>query len=57
MTCMSVTSKLWYRTWCFKKKFLSLFSYLQISDCLSAQAQVKLQLLSAELTIFDLNVR
>uniref|UniRef100_A0A671WK44 Uncharacterized LOC115576412 n=1 Tax=Sparus aurata TaxID=8175 RepID=A0A671WK44_SPAAU len=29
----------------------------QISDCLSAQAQVKLQLLSAELTIFDLNVR
>ncbi|XP_071320423.1 uncharacterized protein [Trachinotus anak] len=28
----------------------------QISDCLSAQAQVKLQLLSAELTIFDFNV-
>ncbi|XP_035510157.1 keratin, type I cytoskeletal 50 kDa-like [Morone saxatilis] len=29
----------------------------QISDCLSAQAQIKLQLLSAELTVFDLNVR
>ncbi|XP_051275731.1 uncharacterized protein LOC127374456 isoform X1 [Dicentrarchus labrax] len=29
----------------------------QITDCLSAQAQIKLQLLSAELIIFDLNVR
>ncbi|XP_044037424.1 serine-rich adhesin for platelets-like isoform X2 [Siniperca chuatsi] len=29
----------------------------QISECLSAQAQVKLQLLNAELTAFDLNVR
>lgn len=29
----------------------------QISECLSAQAQVKLQLLSAELTAFDLSAR
>nr|XP_046271038.1 uncharacterized protein LOC124073108 [Scatophagus argus] len=29
----------------------------QISNCLSAQAQVKLQLLNAELTVFDLSVR
>ncbi|KAM6914688.1 uncharacterized protein PEZ65_015003 isoform 2-T2 [Lycodopsis pacificus] len=29
----------------------------QIGECLSAQAQVKLQLLSAELTVFDLNAR
>lgn len=36
--------------------FLSL-SHLQISECLSAQAQVKLQLLGEELTAFDINVR
>lgn len=33
------------------------FLFLQISGCLSAQAQVKLQLLNAELRVFDLSLR
>ncbi|KAK9534462.1 hypothetical protein VZT92_006906 [Zoarces viviparus] len=39
--------------------YLSTVSLLQdqIGECLSALAQVKLQLLSAELTVFDLNAR